>query len=114
VTVVSAGHFMPLVVHDGGAEFIVGSAAPPVGVEPLANLTAVTFDVPPAATLIAFTDGLIERKDDESIDVGLERLRDAATGQNESLGELVDGLVKALIVADAPDDTVILAIRWRK
>ena len=114
VTVVSAGHFMPLVVRDGVAEFIVGLAAPPVGVEPLANLTTVTFDVPPHATLIAFTDGLIERKDDESIDVGLERLRAAATGQTESLGEFVDGLVHALIVADAPDDTVILAIRWRQ
>ena len=114
VTVVSAGHFMPLVVRDGVAEFVVGPAAPPVGVAPLANLTTVTFDVPPNATLIAFTDGLIERKDDESIDVGLERLRDAATGQSESLGELVDRLVNALIVADAPDDTVILAIRWRK
>jgi hypothetical protein len=114
VTLVSAGHFMPLVVGDGGAEFVVGSAAPPVGVAPLDNLTTVTFDVPPHATLIAFTDGLIERKDDESIDVGLERLRNAATGQSESLAELVDGLVNALIVADAPDDTVILAIRWRK
>jgi serine phosphatase RsbU (regulator of sigma subunit) len=111
---VSAGHFMPLVVRDDDAEFIVGPAAPPVGVAPLGQLTAVTFDVPPHATLIAFTDGLIERKDDESIDVGLERLRDAATGQTESLGELVDGLVNALIVADAPDDTVILAIRWRQ
>jgi serine phosphatase RsbU (regulator of sigma subunit) len=114
VTLVSAGHFMPLVVRDGAAEFIVGPAAPPVGVAPLDNLTTVTFDVPPHGTLIAFTDGLIERKDDESIDVGLERLRDAATGQTESLGELVDGLVNALIVADAPDDTVILAIRWRQ
>ena len=85
VTLVSAGHFMPLVVRDGVAEFIVGPAAPPVGVAPLANLTAVTFDVPPKATLIAFTDGLIERKDDDSIDVGLQRLRDAATGQSESL-----------------------------
>jgi hypothetical protein len=114
VTVVSAGHFMPLVVRDGAAEFIVGPAAPPVGVAPLDNLTTVTFDVPPHATLIAFTDGLIERKDDESIDTGLERLRDAATGQTESLAELVDALVSALIVADAPDDTVILAIRWRQ
>ena len=114
VTLVSAGHFMPLVVRDGVADFIVGPAAPPVGVVPLANLSTVTFDVPPNATLIAFTDGLIERKDDDSIDVGLQRLRDAASGQSESLGELVDGLVNALIVADAPDDTVILAIRWRK
>jgi serine phosphatase RsbU (regulator of sigma subunit) len=114
VTLVSAGHFMPLVIRDGVAEFIEGPAAPPVGVTPLANLTAVTFDVPPKATLIAFTDGLIERKDDESIDVGLERLRVAATGQTESVAELVDELVNALIVADAPDDTVILAIRWRQ
>jgi hypothetical protein len=29
-------------------------------------------------------------------------------------GEIVDGLVNASIVADATDDTVILAIRWRK
>ena len=114
VTLVSAGHFMPLVLGDGVAEYIVGPAAPPVGVAPLGQLTAVTVDVAPNATLIAFTDGLIERKVDDSIDVGLERLRVAATGQTESLAELVDGLVSELIVADAPDDTVILAIRWRK
>jgi serine phosphatase RsbU (regulator of sigma subunit) len=114
VTLVSAGHFMPLVVRDDGADFIVGAAAPPVGVAPLGELTAVSFDVPPNATLVAFTDGLIERKDDESIDTGLERLRTAAIGQTESLTEFVDELVHALIVADAPDDTVILAIRWRK
>jgi serine phosphatase RsbU (regulator of sigma subunit) len=114
VTLVSAGHFMPLVLRDGVAEFVVGPAAPPVGVTPLANLTNITFDVPPHATLIAFTDGLIERKADDSIDVGLERLRVAATGQTQSLAELVDGLLRALIVADAPDDTVILAIRWRQ
>jgi Stage II sporulation protein E (SpoIIE) len=105
---------MPLVVRDGAAKFIVGPAAPPIGVAPLDQLTTVTFDVPPHATLIAFTDGLIERKDDESIDSGLERLRVAATGRTESLGELVDGLVDALIIDDAPDDTVILAIRWRQ
>jgi hypothetical protein len=113
VTLVSAGHFMPLVLHEGAAHFVVGPAAPPIGVEPLQHLTAVTIDVPPNATLIAFTDGLIERKDDESIDTGLERLRSAATRQSKSLVDLVDGLVHALIVADAPDDTVILAIRWR-
>jgi serine phosphatase RsbU (regulator of sigma subunit) len=114
VTVVSAGHFMPLVVRDGVADFIVGPAAPPVGVAPLIQLTSITFDVPPHATLIAFTDGLIERKNDESIDTGLERLRSAAIGQTESLTDLVDRLVNELITADAPDDTVILAIRWRK
>jgi serine phosphatase RsbU (regulator of sigma subunit) len=114
ITLVSAGHFMPLVIRNGVAEFIVGPAAPPVGVASLDNLTTVTFDVPPHATLIAFTDGLIERKDDDSIDIGLERLRTAATGRTESLGELVDELVDAMITADAPDDTVILAIRWRK
>jgi hypothetical protein len=70
----------------------------------------VTVAVPPHGTLLAYTDGLYERRG-ESPDVGLARLRGAAVG-NGSLDELLDGMLGVLTPAGCDDDTAILAVRW--
>ena len=57
-----------------------------------------------------FTDGLFERRG-EPIDVGLERVRQAAD-RSTGLDELVDGVFEALGAGTNEDDTAILAIRW--
>jgi serine phosphatase RsbU (regulator of sigma subunit) len=111
VTLASAGHFMPLLLTEGGAAYINGVSEPPVGVAPLPDFTTVTFVPAQGATLIAFTDGLIERRD-EGIDAGLERLRQTVSGSAQSLEDLVDTVTAKLLTEGAADDTVILAIRW--
>ena len=113
VTVASAGHFMPLLLADGDATYIVAPVAPPVGVGSLTSVPTVTFDVPRGARLIAFTDGLIERRDDASIDTGLERLREAAAHHEAGLEDLMDALMADLVTETASDDTVILGMRWK-
>jgi serine phosphatase RsbU (regulator of sigma subunit) len=113
VTVASAGHFMPLLVADGAATYIVAPVAPPIGVAALTSVPTVTFEVPPGARLIAFTDGLIERRDDASIDTGLERLRQAAASHQAGLEDLMDALMTQLVSEGASDDTVILGMRWQ-
>jgi serine phosphatase RsbU (regulator of sigma subunit) len=68
--------------------------------------------MPAAGTLLAFTDGVVERRG-ESIDTGLQRLRDEAAGPRQSLEELLDHLVASLVPDGADDDIVMLAIRWQ-
>jgi hypothetical protein len=111
VTLVSAGHFGPLLVSDGMTQFLDVPVEPPIGVARISQPHAVTYEVPPNSTLIAFTDGLVERRD-ESIDEGLQRLRDAA-GSESDPGQVVETLTTGLITDNAPDDTIVLAIRWQ-
>jgi serine phosphatase RsbU (regulator of sigma subunit) len=119
VTVASAGHFMPLLLSGGSglsggnATYVVGPVAPPIGVSQLTNVPTVTFDVPRGATLLAFTDGLIERRDDASIDTGLDRLRRAAIAHRGGLEDLMDALMSELVGDNASDDTVLLGVRWQ-
>jgi serine phosphatase RsbU (regulator of sigma subunit) len=104
---------MPLVLADGHATYIVAPVAPPIGVAALTSVPTVTFDVPRGTRLIAFTDGLIERREDASIDTGLERLREAASTQTDGLEDLMDALMTELVTETASDDTVILGMRWQ-
>ena len=62
------------------------------------------------ATLLAFTDGLVERRG-ETIDVGLERLRSRASQNHVPLEQLLANVLEDRR-DDAPDDTAIAGIRW--
>ena len=64
------------------------------------------------ATVVAYTDGLIERRG-EHLDVGLERLRHTAADSHGTLGALLTRLVDDLIAGESEDDTAILGLRWR-
>jgi hypothetical protein len=112
VTLVSAGHFAPLLVSEGMTQFLDVPVEPPIGVAPISELHAVTYEVPPNSTLIAFTDGLVERRG-ESIDEGLQRLRDVAGSDQPGSADVVETLTTGLITDTAPDDTIVLAIRWQ-
>ena len=81
LTVTSAGHLPPLLISDGTGTFIKSAVGVPIGVNTGATYTSTAVSTPPAATLLAFTDGLVERRG-ESIDTGLERLQHAATAQS--------------------------------
>jgi serine phosphatase RsbU (regulator of sigma subunit) len=70
-----------------------------------------TISVSPSATLIGFTDGLVERRG-ESLDVGLERLR-ASASTKLPLEQLVAKILGDLASDDTHDDTAILAVKWQ-
>jgi len=82
----------------------------PIGVNTGATYTSTAVSTPPAATLLAFTDGLVERRG-ESIDAGLERLQHAATADHSDLEELLSRLLEELR-HDGDDDTAIAGLRW--
>jgi serine phosphatase RsbU (regulator of sigma subunit) len=87
------------------------SVGVPIGVERDAPYDELTVEVARGATLLAFTDGLVERRG-EILDVGLERLRAAATAQRLALDDLVEKLAHDLGVEAHRDDTAIVAVRW--
>ena len=115
IALASAGHLPPLLLSaDEVATYVDIKVAPPIGVsgEPPVY-EAMTVTVAPGSTVLMFTDGLVERRR-EVIDVGLERLRTAATGRDHgSLDALVAGLARELAPSPTDDDTAILAVRWR-
>lgn len=108
---VSAGHFGPLLVADGQGRLLECPVSAPVGVGgPAAS--AAALELPAKGTLLAFTDGAVERRG-EVIDTGLDRLRTAALdADGQPLPSLVDSLLDALSFEGQKDDTVILGLRW--
>jgi hypothetical protein len=68
--------------------------------------------VPPRSTLLAYTDGLIERRD-ESLEIGLERLRRAATNPAHDLETLIGHVLTELTPNGSSDDTAILGFQWK-
>ena len=111
ITVTSAGHLPPLVITDGKAEYITSDVGLPVGVETDHAYSSATVTVAPGTTFLAFTDGLVERRD-EPITDGLARLRGAALEQDGDLPELLERLVRCSHRDAAEDDIAILGLRW--
>jgi serine phosphatase RsbU (regulator of sigma subunit) len=112
IRVVSAGHFGPLLIGDGRADFLDCPVAPPVGVEAPAPPEVTEARVCGPATLLAFTDGAVERRG-EVIDTGLARFRSTATAAGaQPLQTVLDQLMQIPTVNGGRDDTVILGLRW--
>lgn len=111
MTLASAGHLAPLLMNGSGAQFVPIRVGAPIGVRAPRPYAEVEVPIPPGATLIAFTDGLIERRG-ESLDVGLQRLRDAATSRPDALDDLLRRIADELTHDGGEDDTAILGIRW--
>jgi serine phosphatase RsbU (regulator of sigma subunit)/anti-sigma regulatory factor (Ser/Thr protein kinase) len=111
----SAGHLPPLLVSaDGGTHFLEHTPAPPLGVAEHTTFESRETELSPGATVLLYTDGLVERRG-ETIDVGLQRLREALDNGPTELEELCSH-----ILAHAPggtgvqDDAALLAARLRE
>jgi PAS domain S-box-containing protein len=76
LTFALSGHLPPLIAPlDGPPAFVKVAPGPPLGAG-AAEYERHTVEVPPGATLVFYTDGLIEERG-RDIDDGLERLRSA-------------------------------------
>jgi serine phosphatase RsbU (regulator of sigma subunit) len=112
LTVSSAGHIPPLVIDGAGGRFVELDANVPIGVARKSPYLETAVPVSPNTTLIAFTDGLVERRG-EVLDIGLARLRDAATGVTLALEDVLSKLADGLASEGHSDDTAIVGIRWQ-
>jgi PAS domain S-box-containing protein len=107
--VASAGHLAPLVLHDG--------ACRPIDVEPAAPLGAPTTPVeehvstlPAGASLLLFTDGLVESRH-QDIDVGTGQLAAVAAAAGTTDPErLCDAILAEMAGDDRGDDVALLVI----
>jgi serine phosphatase RsbU (regulator of sigma subunit) len=112
LTLASAGHFPPLLIDQGAARYVDLEVGPPIGVAPRPEPTEITVTVPPRAAVVAFTDGLVERRG-EHLDVGLARLAEAAASHQGPIDELLGRLLVDLAPAGSDDDIAILGVQWQ-
>lgn len=108
----SAGHLPPLLVTPNYTEFLEVPVGTPIGISPKDYRATRAMDIPPGATLLAFTDGLVERRT-EAVDEGLDRLRVTAAHHMGPIDEMLDNILGAIIPGGAQDDTVILGMQWQ-
>jgi serine phosphatase RsbU (regulator of sigma subunit) len=108
LTLANAGHLPPLLVADT-VRFIDVDGDPPIGVANGRSYSTVTVEVPDEAVLLAFTDGLVERRG-EPLDAGLERLR-SAIEPHATVDEVFQQIVPTF-AAGSSDDIAIVGVQW--
>jgi PAS domain S-box-containing protein len=107
--VASAGHPPPLLLTGGRAEFLDVVPSRLLGAPPAAAVEW-TGKLPPGATLVLFTDGLVESRASD-IDAGLLRLRASALRRPiTDPDELCDRLLADLAGTHRADDIALLAL----
>jgi anti-sigma regulatory factor (Ser/Thr protein kinase)/putative methionine-R-sulfoxide reductase with GAF domain len=107
----NAGHPPALRISaTGEARLMEATTAPPLGTLPYPTYREVETSLGPGETILMYTDGLVERRG-EALTIGLERLRQAAsgaTGANAVCERVLQALVPALVAAD---DVALVALR---
>ncbi|GGT10540.1 hypothetical protein GCM10010271_11280 [Streptomyces kurssanovii] len=119
ITIANAGHPPPILLHLGGrAEVLRVPPGAPIGVGGV-DFEAVELDAPAGATLLLYTDGLVESRLRDvwtGIEQLRERLADTAqlTGPDHSppLEALCDDVLDMLGPGDRDDDIALLAARF--
>ncbi|MFE0510686.1 PP2C family protein-serine/threonine phosphatase [Streptomyces sp. NPDC058964] len=106
-----AGHPPPLLVtHQGDTRYLDGGHSLPLGVSTEVPRSSATEPLPARCTVLLYTDGLIERRD-EAMDRSLTRLRQhAAALAGEAPDTFCDELITGL-APDGTDDVALLAVR---
>ncbi|MEV6651232.1 ATP-binding SpoIIE family protein phosphatase [Streptomyces sp. NPDC051219] len=119
ITIANAGHPPPVLLHLGGrAEVLRVPPGAPIGVGGV-DFEAVELDAPAGATLLLYTDGLVESRL-RDVWTGIELLRErlAATAQLTGpdhpppLEALCDDVLDMLGPGDRDDDIALLAARF--
>ncbi|MFD9242537.1 PP2C family protein-serine/threonine phosphatase [Streptomyces sp. NPDC059556] len=114
LTYSSAGHPPPaLLTPEGEVTFLDQATDPPLGARPEhVSRPQATAAFSEGATLVLYTDGLIERRE-EDIDVGLARLAESLRRRGRDNPEaLADALLADLLNSNRnTDDTALVVIR---
>jgi PAS domain S-box-containing protein len=113
VSFASAGHPPPLVLTSDGPEFLEGGRAVPVGAAEPGIFREATAVLPPGASLLLYTDGLVERRD-TPLEQRLGDLAEAAGSGDGPLEALCDSVLARVLGQHVPtDDVALLAVRPR-
>ncbi|MBV2354238.1 serine/threonine-protein phosphatase [Streptomyces sp. J2-1] len=110
VTVAGAGHLPPVLIGpDGTTSLLPVPVGPPLGTG-LGGYESATHRLGPGDTLVAFTDGLVERRG-EDIDRSLARLAALRFGAGDGIEVILDTVLAGLDAHRAEDDVAVLAAR---
>ncbi|MFG2088015.1 MULTISPECIES: SpoIIE family protein phosphatase [unclassified Spirillospora] len=109
----AAGHPPPLLFTPGGrGRFLKGATNPLLGVPVNRPYRSATEPLPPGSTLLLYTDGLVERSDEDP-DTSLSRLRSRASALAPGpLEHFCDGLLEHR-PPTGTDDIAMIALRVR-
>jgi serine phosphatase RsbU (regulator of sigma subunit) len=110
----NAGHPPPLLVGADGSLTWLESEAPDalVGVAPDLERSDLQAEIPGGGTVLLYTDGLVERRD-EALEVGLDRLgRSARAHHHLDVEDFVDAVLADLVHRRLDDDVAMLAVRF--
>ncbi|MGW2696069.1 PP2C family protein-serine/threonine phosphatase [Streptomyces sp. NPDC001296] len=109
----SAGHLPPaLFAADGTGQLLDVPTGPPLGTG-LGGYEPTTRPLTLQDTLLLFTDGLVERRE-EDIDVSLARLAGLRVRPGAGVEELLADVLDRLDAGHAEDDVAVLAARIRR
>ena len=106
----NAGHPSPIVIcPDTGARVLTAPIDPPLGVGGVAQRTDARADLPPGATLLLYTDGLVETRG-EALD---ERIAELATRTSTLASAPLAQFRNAILdhIERPTDDIALLAVR---
>ncbi|MEY2534068.1 MAG: hypothetical protein QOF29_1978, partial [bacterium] len=102
---VNAGHPPPMLITAGDRAELLQGVTPPLGVSDIPVHPETVVDFPPGASLVLYTDGLVERRG-EGVDIGLGRLVGAGGGSRTGIEGLRDRVVDACLGPSSGDDDV--------
>ncbi|MGY1845771.1 MULTISPECIES: SpoIIE family protein phosphatase [unclassified Blastococcus] len=111
-----AGHPLPVVSDADSDARPVGTAGPPLGIDADVELTETTLDLPPGSTLVLYTDGVTEARDDAGRQFGEDALLRVVAGAPVADPEAAVGAISAAVEAQLagsryePDDLAVLAL----
>jgi PAS domain S-box-containing protein len=112
----NAGHPPPLLVAaDGRARFLADAPSPPMGVLASPRYPQHATVLEPGSTFILYTDGLVEAPS-EVLDVGLERLLEAARDAGDDVAATCERLLEQGLSASSShsDDVTLLVVRMNE
>ncbi|WP_186581757.1 SpoIIE family protein phosphatase [Streptomyces sp. BK340] len=111
-TAASAGHLPPAVLRpSGGVEVLWLPVGPPIGTG-VGGYQSLTVRVDHGATLLLYTDGLVERRGTD-IDVSVQALEALSLPADGPLDAMLDTFLARLANGAYEDDVAILAARRR-
>lgn len=109
----NAGHPAPLMVTpDGGVRWLATAVSPPLGVPTADGHPGQVVQIPPGATVVLYSDGLIERRR-VPLDTGFARLAaSAAAHAGADVDRLADAILADLDDDGIADDVIVVCARW--
>ena len=111
----SAGHYPPLVSEGGSLHPLPMESQFVLGVEPDVAYPTERFNLSPGASLLLYTDGVIEARSDSGEHFAAGRLRRALDGRHATAQEMVDAVIGAVDAfrgeRELQDDLTLVAVR---